>query len=52
MEKEIDFLKKRIIFLESIIEITNQAVNVSLETNRKLIEYIRKNQLSDSSDIK
>lgn len=40
MEESINYLKKRIEFLELLLEVNSETLSKSLETNRKLTDYI------------
>ncbi|MFW3538226.1 hypothetical protein [Vagococcus fluvialis] len=42
MEKENNELKERIVFLEALLEMNAAGLEKAIETNRMLIEYLRK----------
>lgn len=44
LQKENEYLKKRIIFLEEIIKLNQETINISLNTNKELINYCRQIQ--------
>lgn len=41
MEQEIQELKERIIFLETLLELNSHGLEKSIETNRILINYLK-----------
>ena len=42
MDQEIKDLKERIVFLEALLELNSHGLEKAIETNRLLIEYLRK----------
>lgn len=40
MEETIEYLKKRIEFLELLLEVNSQTLSMSFDTNRKLMEHL------------
>lgn len=44
LQKENDYLKVRIVFLEKIIELNQETINISLNTNKELINYCHQKQ--------
>lgn len=44
-EKEIHDLKKEIIYLNCLFELSNESANLALKTNRELREYIKKKKI-------
>lgn len=42
MEQENQYLKDRIAFLEALLEVNTQGLKIAIETNRKLIDYLKK----------
>lgn len=47
LRKENELLKERIIFLEKIIELNQDTISVSLNTNKELINYCRQIQTQE-----
>lgn len=41
VDEEIKFLKERIEFLEALLELNSLSLEKAMETNKKLIDYIR-----------
>lgn len=41
MEKEIQVLKERVVFLEALLELNSQSLKTAIETNEKLMEYLK-----------
>lgn len=44
MEEEMKFLKEKIEFLEALLELNSLSLEKAMDSNKKLIDYIRKNE--------
>lgn len=44
MKEELKFLKEKIEFLEALLELNSLSLEKAMESNKKLIDYIRKNE--------
>lgn len=47
LKKENKYLKERIIFLEKVIELNQETLNITLNTNQELINYCRQLQIQE-----
>jgi hypothetical protein len=45
MNKEIKYLKEKIEFLEALLELNSLSLEKAMETNRKLIDYVKTKEL-------
>lgn len=43
LQEENDILKQRIEYLEAILELNNETIQKAIETNNKLLNYIKSN---------
>lgn len=46
LQKENDYLKNRIDFLENLIELNLATINISLNTNKELMDWLKSNHFS------
>lgn len=46
MEQEIKELKEQIAFLEALLDLNSESLKKAIETNRMLIEYLKKQKIT------
>lgn len=47
LQKENEYLRNRIVFLERVIELNHETISISLNTNKELINYCRQLQIQE-----